>query len=322
VCADLLRPTTARRHRLAAVDVGTNTIRMLVADVDDMRHLAVVEGAREMARLGQGIVRTGRLSAEAMERALATLGRFARAIHAHAPEAVAAAATSAVREAANGAEFVARIRDETGLAVTVIDGAEEGRLTSLGAAAALTGPADDLLIVDIGGGSTEFVLVREGRIRARVSVPVGVVTLSERFLAADPPKPHELYELDECLRDRMREVRRDLGEVGGVRLVATAGTPTTLAAVDLEMAVYDPARVNNHALTLARVEELHDRLAAIPAAARRDVTGVEPGREELIVAGCAVLLRVMHDYQFGAVTVSDWGLREGLLIDLFDRMGN
>jgi len=322
VCADLLRPTVARRRRLAAVDVGTNTIRMIVAVVDDAGHLALVDSGREMARLGEGIVHTGRLSEAAMARAAVTLLRFAHAIREHTPEGVAAVATSAVREAANGPEFVARIRAETGLEVAVIDGEEEARLTCLGASAALTGPATDLLVVDIGGGSTEFVLVKGGRTAARVSVSMGVVTLTERYVEGDPPKPHELYELDEFLRERMREVRQGLGEVGAVRLVATAGTPTTLAAVDLEMAVYDPARINNHALTLARVEELHDRLAAIPAAARRDVTGVEPGREELIVAGCAVLLRVMHDYQFGAVTVSDWGLREGLLIDLFDRMGN
>lgn len=322
MCADLIRPTLARRHRLAAVDVGTNTIRMVVADVDDSGGLVTVAAGREMVRLGQGIVRSGRLSEDAMARAEATLARFAEAIRSQGPEAVAVAATSAVREAANGPDFVARVRAGTGLEIAVIDGEEEARLTALGAGAALTGPSTDLLVVDIGGGSTEFVLVKGGRTAARVSVGMGVVTLTERYLAGDPPKPPELYELDEALRERMRRVRKGLGEVGAVRLVATAGTPTTLAAVDLEMAEYDPARVNNHALTLARVEELYDRLVSIPAAERRQVTGVEAGREELIVAGCAILLRVMHDYQFGAVTVSDWGLREGLLLDLFDRMGN
>jgi exopolyphosphatase/guanosine-5'-triphosphate,3'-diphosphate pyrophosphatase len=322
VCADLLRPTVARRRKLAAVDVGTNTIRMIVAVVDDAHNLAVVDSGREMARLGQGLVHTGRLSEAAMARASVTLARFARAIREHAPDGLTAVATSAVREASNGPEFVARIQAETGLEVAVIDGEEEARLTCLGASAALAGPAGDLLVVDIGGGSTEFVLVQGGRTTARVSVGMGVVTLTEQFLDGDPPKPPELYELDECLRERMRQVREGLGEVGAVRLVATAGTPTTLAAVDLEMAQYDPSRINNHALTLARVEELYDRLVNLPAALRREVTGVEPGREELIVAGCAILLRVMHDYQFGSVTVCDWGLREGMLIDLFDRMGN
>jgi len=146
--------------------------------------------------------------------------------------------------------------------------------------------------------------------------------LTERFLTSDPPKPHELYDMDEDLRARMREVRESLGDVGSVRLVATAGTPTTLAAIDLEMAVYDPARVNNHAMTLARVEELFDRLASVDLATRAGIVGIERGREDLIVPGCAVLYRVMHDWQFGGVTVSDWGLREGLVLDLFDRMGN
>jgi exopolyphosphatase/guanosine-5'-triphosphate,3'-diphosphate pyrophosphatase len=322
VSDSLIRPTTARRRRLAAVDVGTNTLRMVVADVDDAHHVVSVSTGREIVRLGQGIIHTGCLADEAMDRAVKTLSRFADEIRAHDPEGVAVAATSAVREADNGPDFVARVRAETGLEVAVVDGGEEARLTALGASAVLTGPAADLLIVDIGGGSTEFILIHGGETAARVSVRMGVVTLTERHLHTDPPKAAELYALDDELRERMREVRRGLGEVGGVRMVATAGTPTTLAAVDLEMAAYDPARINNHVLPLARVEELHDRLATVPIAARRAITGVEPGREELIVAGCAVLLRVMHDYQFGAVTVSDWGLREGMLIDLFDRMGN
>jgi exopolyphosphatase/guanosine-5'-triphosphate,3'-diphosphate pyrophosphatase len=322
VCADLILPTTARRHRLAGVDVGTNTIRLLIAEVDDRHHVTPIAQGREMARLGEGMTRTGRLSDAAMARGLKCLEGFAGALAEHAPEATWAVATSAVREAANGPDFVRHIRERTGLDVQVIDGEEEARLSALGASGSLVGPANDLLVLDIGGGSTEFVLKRGGALVARVSVPIGVVMLTERFLASDPPKPHELYDLDEHLRARMREVRGSLGDVGNVRLVATAGTPTTLAAIDLGMAEYDPARVNNHAMTLAKVEELFDRLASVPLAARAAMVGIERGREDLIVSGCAVLYRVMHDWQFGAVTVSDWGLREGLVLDLFDKMGN
>jgi exopolyphosphatase/guanosine-5'-triphosphate,3'-diphosphate pyrophosphatase len=321
VSADLIGLTTARRHRLAGVDVGTNTIRMLVADVDNLHQVTPLAQGREMARLGEGMGRTGRLSDAAMARGLKCLEGFAETLAAQAPEATRAVATSAVREAGNGPEFVRQVRERTGIDVQVIDGEEEARLSALGAAGSLVGPADDLLVLDIGGGSTEFVLKRGGVLVARVSVPIGVVMLTERFLASDPPKPHELYDLDEHLRDRMREVRARLGDVGNVRLVATAGTPTTLAAIDMEMAVYDPARVNNHPMTLARVEELFDKLASVPLAERAGITGIERGREDLIVSGCAVLYRVMHDWQFGGVTVSDWGLREGLVLDLFDRLG-
>jgi len=322
VSGDLIGLTTARRHRVAGVDVGTNTIRMLVADVDNLGHMTPVAQGREMVRLGEGMGRTGRLSDAAMDRALKCLEGFAKALADAQPEATAAVATSAVREATNGPAFVARVRERTGIDVQVIDGEEEARLSALGARGSLAGPADDLLVLDIGGGSTEFVLVRGGAITARVSATIGVVMLTEKFLASDPPKPHELYDLDEHLRPRMREVRETLGDVGHVRLVATAGTPTTLAAIDMEMAVYDPARVNNHAMTLARVEELFDKLASVPLAVRAGITGIERGREDLIVSGCAVLYRVMHDWQFSGVTVSDWGLREGLVLDLFDRMGS
>ena len=319
---DLILPTTARRRRLAGVDVGTNTLRMLVAEVDDRHRLTPVAHGREMARLGEGLVATGRMSDRAVARALDCLAGFAKAIAGAAPEATAAVATSAVRESANGPEFVSRVRERTGLEVRVIDGEEEARLTALGATGALAGPLGDLLVLDIGGGSTELALRKGGVPAAQVSIGVGVVTLTERFIRSDPPKPHELYALDDHLRDHMRAARRALGDVGPVRLVATAGTPTTLAAIDQEMTSYDPARINNHHLTLARVEELFDRLATMPMAQRARVTGIERGREDLIVAGCAVLYRVMHDWQFGGVTVSDWGLREGLVLDLFDRMGN
>lgn len=322
MCADLLHPTARRRRCVAGVDVGTNTLRMLVAEVDDLHHITPVAQGREMARLGAGLVDTGRMSDRSVGRALDCLERFAKEIAEAAPEATAAVATSAVREAANGPEFVAKVRDRTGLEVRVIDGEVEAKLTALGAIAALAGPKDDLLVLDIGGGSTELTLVRGGATTVGVSVGVGVVTLTERFLHADPPKTQELYALDAHLREHMRGVRRSLGEVGPARLVATAGTPTTLAAIDLEMTAYDPARINNHHLTLARMEELFDRLTPMTMAARAEVTGIERGREDLIVAGCAVLYRVMHDWQFAGVTVSDWGLREGLVIDLFDRMGN
>jgi len=305
---------------VAAVDVGTNTIRLLVAEVDERNAIRVEVSGRAMARLGEGLAASGKLSPAAMERALRTLGEFAGQIRDAAPQGVVAAATSAVREAENGAEFVDRVRRETGLQLNIISGEEEARLTALGAASVLNGDVRNLLIVDIGGGSTEFILIRSGEQRARVSTTMGVVTGSERFLRSDPPHAAELYDLDEFIRDHMRRVRAELGEVGQVRLVATAGTPTTLAAMDQQMAEYDPARINNHVLPLARVEEMFDHIVRAPIAERSRMIGIEPGREELMVVGCCILLRVMHDFQFGAVAVSDYGLREGLALDLFHRL--
>ena len=190
----------------------------------------------------------------------------------------------------------------------------------MGAAAVLTGDNRDLLIMDIGGGSTEFILVKNGQRQKAVSVPLGVVTATERCISSAPAKPRDLYDLDDYIREHMATVRRELGGVGQVKLVATAGTPTTLAAIDQEMTVYSPDQINNYVLPLERVEELFEWLSSLSLADRRRVVGIESGREELIVAGCAILLRAMHDYQFAAVVISDWGLREGLIIDLFDRV--
>jgi len=311
----------ARTSRVAAVDVGTNTIRLLVARINEQHVIHVEHSDREMTRLGEGLAHTGRIADVAVERSLAVLGRFSEKIRELAPDGVAVAATSAVREAENGPQFAERVRAETGLDLNVIPGDEEARLTALGASSVLNGDTRNLLIVDIGGGSTEFILIKGGEQAARVSVPMGVVTATERFLEGDPPRQPELYDLDEFLRKHMRTVREGLGELGNVRLVATAGTPTTLAAMDQEMTVYDPARINNHVLPLLRVEELYARIARASIAERARMTGIESGREELMVSGCAILLRVMHDFQFGAVSVSDYGLREGLAIDLFERLG-
>jgi len=147
-----------------------------------------------------------------------------------------------------------------------------------------------------------------------------VVSATESCIGSAPAKNRDLYELDDLIREQIDKVRRTLGSVGSVRLVATAGTPTTLAAIDQKMADYDPQKISNYVLSLARVEQLHDQIANLSLSQRRELVGVEAGREELLVAGCAILLRVMHDFQFGTVVVSDWGLRAGLILDLFDRM--
>ena len=320
--ANLIALTSTRRKRLASVDVGTNTLRYLVAEVDQDHCITEQTSGRKMTRLGEGIIDTGRLSDAAMDRSLTALSTFAEAIKKAAPDEMLAVATSAVREAQNGAEFVARVRAETGLELTVIDGGEEARLTAIGAASVLAGDRNNLLIVDIGGGSTEFVHMTGGEQVGAVSIPLGVVTATERHVKHDPPRQGELYDLDEDVRTHIDRVRKALGNLGAVRLVATAGTPTTLAAMDQEMAVYDPDRINNHVMTLGRVEELFDQIATVSIAKRSRMIGIDPGREELLVAGSAILLRILHDWQFGVVTVSDFGLREGVLIDLFERAGD
>jgi exopolyphosphatase/guanosine-5'-triphosphate,3'-diphosphate pyrophosphatase len=285
--------------RVAAVDIGTNSTRLLIAAGEQ-------ELAREsvVTRLGEGVDGSGRLSETAQRRVLDVLAGFRAAIDGHGCEHAAAVMTSAVRDAANGREFAARVRDALGFAPRTLSGDEEARLTYAGAT---HGRAGEFVVIDIGGGSTEIV-----RADAHVSLQVGVVRHSERHLHSDPPTPAELENLtrdvDEALVAHV-PVRMHENPVNGI---AVAGTPTQCAAIDLGLDPYDPQRVAGHILTVTRLRELLSDLAAIPLAQRRRVRGVDPARAPVIVAGIAIMLEVVDCLGLSQVEASEhdilWGL--------------
>ena len=307
--------------RLAAIDVGTNTIRLLIGEADGSGGYRPLLSAQEITRLGQGLVPENILQPEPMRRSLAVLARFRRLCADHGVAAIAAAGTSALREAGNRDQFLLRARRDADLAIAVIPGEEEARLTLLGIRAALDPPPPLLLTLDIGGGSTELLLADGPRILGLVSTGLGAVKLTETYLADDPPTPAQLEAAGRAAERRLARVRQ--GELPPWTeppvFVGTAGTITTLAAIDLHLDAYDPARVTGHRLTVERLADLLADLAGMPLSRRRHVRGLEPARADIIVAGTLICLSALRALGFPALTVSDGGLREGILLDLLQR---
>jgi exopolyphosphatase / guanosine-5'-triphosphate,3'-diphosphate pyrophosphatase len=298
---------------VAVVDIGTNSTRLLVGDVDGG---SLTELVREsiVTRLGEGVDATGALGEEPQARVFAALDTYAAAIEEHGATVRRVVMTSAVRDASNGAEFASVVHDRYRLSGSTLSGDEEARLSFLGATAARddTGP---LLVIDIGGGSTELVVGAGGSVDFHVSTQVGVVRHTERHLHSDPPTEEELAALAADARPKIEEaVPADVrSRVRGA--VAVAGTATSCASIDLELDPYDPARVEGHTLSRARIGELRDRLATLPLAERREVTGLDPNRAPTIVAGTVVLLEVLGAFGLDAVEVSEKDILWGVALD-------
>ena len=299
--------------RVAVIDIGTNTTRLLVADVLD-GHVTEVDRRTEITRLGEGVDATGRLAEAAMDRVRAVMDAYAPAIA--ACDVTTGVLTSATRDAANGDAFVLEIRTRYGVDARVIDGDTEARLTFLGATSDRPPSAAPLLVVDIGGGSTEFVVGIGGTVAFRASTQTGVVRQTERHLHHDPPTAAELTALAAEVRAIIAaavpgEVRERGGSGAGV---AVAGTATQCAAVAQSLVPYDPARVHGYRLSLATCTDLLDRLASLPLDERREVPGMHPKRAPTIVAGIVILIEAMRAFGLDAVEVSEHDILYGAAI--------
>lgn len=301
--------------RLAGIDIGTNTVRLLIAEVGQ-DGLRPIQDDQRIPRLGEGPP----LRPAAIERVLAVLHDFHRQIQSAGVSGVTVAATSAVREAPNGWMFVQRVKDELGLEVEVLSGEQEAERTALGAMVGL-GCRTELLIVDIGGGSTELIAVDAmGRLRT-VSIPMGVVKLTEQHLAGDPPSEEAQARLREAVRPPLAAALGGLGPLDGYRIVGTAGTVTTLAAMHEGLSHYTPERVHGVQMSRIVVSQLAHRLASLPLDARRAIPVMERGREDVIVAGALLLDELLDLLKVQEITVSDWGLREGIVLAHAARLG-
>ena len=312
---------------LAGIDIGTNTLRLLIAEFSPDSSFRQIASDRRVTRLGEGISGTGGLKAGAMERTLGVLEEFSRTCGRHPVAGIYTAATSAVREASNGADFVRMVKERAGLDVQVISGDEEARLIMLGVSSGLDMEDKDALVMDIGGGSTEFVFVSKGEISFKVSTDIGVVRFTEQYIHSDPPEPGEIEGLESAIKERLKGVQSSPFSKGGLRgiwgqggLIGTAGTITTLAAIDQKMTVYDPEKVNGCRICRDRIQEIRRTLSRMKIKEREQVPGIEKGREDIIVAGVVVVDLVMEWFGFGEIVVSDSGLREGLVIDLYHRL--
>ena len=305
---------------LAGVDIGTLTCRLLVAHVGAARRLNVVKADRRILRLGQGVQQTKHLHPDAMERVIHTLREWRRVLNQLQPDAETAVATSAVRDAHNRDEFLQRVRDETGFHVEVISGQEEARRTLLGISAGLPAGIESFLGLDIGGGSTEFIVHREGTPPQVQSVDVGVVRLTEMVLSSDPLTSEDVRQARRIVRDHLAEVRGALDRREASPLVGTAGSVTSLAAMAQRLATYDAVRVHNYRLSVQTVMGFESEFLKRTRAERRGLYGLEAGREDVIVAGTLILREIMEGLGYQECLVSDYGLREGILIDLASRL--
>jgi exopolyphosphatase / guanosine-5'-triphosphate,3'-diphosphate pyrophosphatase len=296
--------------RVAVVDLGTNSTRLLVAEVRDG---AVDELVRRttVTRLGEGVDATGRLSDAATDRVRTTLAGYRDLIDQHGADKVVAVATSAMRDAENGPAFRDEIHDSFGMDARTISGDDEARLTFLGATSGRS-PDAETLVIDIGGGSTEYVVGRAGSEPGfHVSTRMGSVRHTERHLHSDPPTAAELEALAGDVRTIVdqevpAEVRERVEEG-----IAVAGTATSLAAIDQELDPYDPAKVQGYRLTIDASKRIFDRLAALTVEERRHVTGLNPDRAPSIVAGAVILLQSMHEFGLAELEISEADILHG-----------
>jgi exopolyphosphatase/guanosine-5'-triphosphate,3'-diphosphate pyrophosphatase len=301
--------------RLAAVDMGTNSTRLLVADSNGSgpaAPLSTIERYMHITRLGQGVNASRRLHPDAIERTLAVLRKYRDSMDSTGVEGVRATATSAARDAANRDELLGPAADILGTTVELLSGEEEGRLTFLGATTGLDAPAPHL-VVDIGGGSTEFT-VGAGTPEGTTSVDVGCVRLTEAWLHSDPPAPEELSQALSVVQAYLDDVDRLLPAAGQAKtLIGTAGTVTTVAAVEIGLPEYDPEVLHRFRLTHEAAEDVFRTLATEPAADRRHNPGLEPARVDVIVGGAAVLVAVMRHWGFEEMIVSEADILDGLI---------
>jgi exopolyphosphatase / guanosine-5'-triphosphate,3'-diphosphate pyrophosphatase len=320
--------TGPARARVAAIDCGTNSLRLLVADVDPSAgRLTDVDRRMEIVRLGQGVDATGRLAPEALDRTLHALAGYAKIIKAASVDAVRMVATSATRDAANAADFVRGVEGVLGVPPEVLSGQDEAYLSFTGATAELTtpggfaaAPGGPYLVVDIGGGSTEFVLgdgQPPGHPAARtglsaLSVDIGCVRLTERHLHGDPPRRTEIAAAAADIEAGLDAVAAAMPAATARTLVGLAGSVTTVAGLALGLAEYDPVRIHHVRVSAAQVAEQTGRLLGQTRAQRAALGVMHPGRVDVIGGGAMVLDHVMRRFGFAEVLVSEHDILDGI----------
>ncbi len=308
--------------RFAALDLGSLTVRLAVAERTPEGTIRVLLHRREITGLGEGLALTGNLAPEGMARTLAALKDFQEVMAARQVTAYRAVGTQALRQARNRQVFLDQVRDTLGLAVEVLAPEDEARLSLAGVLTTLAPEviaAPEVLVFDVGGGSSEFALMRPGREPVFASLPLGVLTLSQARPLGDPPQPSKVAALREELSARLGSFYKETIEPfleGDPCLVGTAGAVTTLAAMQLKLQAYDSNQVNNLILTRAQVAALAERLAGLSEAARARLVGIEPAKAGVMVAGALIVLTILKVCRQDSLVVIDAGLLEGVLHEM------
>ena len=295
--------------RVAVVDIGTNSTRLLIADVEGTG-VYEVERRTTVTNMGRGVDHTATICSDAVEDVCATIADYKARYEEMGAEGVMAIATSAVRDAVNGEAFIAELRERFDLDARMLTGEEEAHLTYLGATAhrPTAGPT---LVFDIGGGSTELVLGTGREVGFHALLQAGTIRHSERHLSSDPPDPHELEDLAADIRNLIDRAVAAQPDGVPTRAIAVAGTPTSLAAIDQGLEPYDPGRVHGYHLGMQRIQRMLSRLSSLPLAERLRIPGLHPGRAPTIVAGTVILVQVMRAFGLQEVEVSELDILHG-----------
>ncbi|MBW1929482.1 MAG: hypothetical protein JRH08_00320 [Deltaproteobacteria bacterium] len=309
--------------RLASIDLGSHTARILVAEVSDAPRIKDIVRERHYVRLavqGRAFFEGLSIPIAAQDRAIRALGRFSQLAASYGVDRIVGVATGVIRTATNRDAFLRRIYQETGLAIRVISGEEEAALTAKGVLSGVPGIRRPFIIFDLGGGSTEFYYGTEER-ETTLSIPMGAAVLTRRYLRQDPPDPHELVQLDEALSKLLtNELPHVLEGHKGLTVVGTGGTVTSLAAMaqGLELEDIYPEKLNGLAVTTSQIEEIFDKIKKLPVAKRAMLSGLDKGRADVIIAGALAVLSILHHFQVSSMVISLSDLLEGLLMEMME----
>ena len=303
-------------RRFAAIDVGTNTILLLIADLEDNGTFQVVTDRAEIARLGEGVDQTGVISPAGDERSVKTLTDYLQVCKDLGVDEIVAVGTSALRDARNAASFLDGLERELNLKLRVLSGGDEARYSYLAVAKGLALKGCEVLVVDVGGGSTEFIWAKAGRLYRWASLDLGSVRLTERFFRSDPVQPEECARLAAAIDAELRALLNQWGVAAPFdAMVGIAGTFTTLAAVKKGLRHYSHSEVHGSCLSRADVESQVRLFKAKTIAERKEIAGLEPRRADVIPAGALLIDRIMALFHMDEVIVSDQGIRYGLLYE-------
>ena len=316
----------------ASVDIGSNTIRLLIGAVEN-NGIRDVYSDRRITRLGNGVDRSGMLQPENMKASFAVLREFAALISSHGVKRVRAVATSALREASNAGAFIQNVLDNTGISIEVISGEKEalmvlhgilfslqdaGQTMSAFSLPSLKKDFAGIFVLDMGGGSTEWVLHRKDPPVQAGSIPVGVIKLAQRFIRSDPVSGNEIAELQNEIGAVVAKLASSIPDLtaGNIRLIGTAGTFTTLASLDMGLDTYVREKIHLHVIPLERLQNMSRELLSLTLKERQKVKGLEPERADLIIPGLQFTIKFMDFFHFPVLTVSDYGLLEGAMLGM------
>lgn len=305
----------------ASIDIGSNTLRLLIGYIKDNR-IQEVCYKRYITRLGSGLNQTGRLLDKNIEASLSAIRDFFSLISFHQVKRVKAVATSALREASNSDIFIQRVLIETGIAIEVISGVKEAELTLKGILLSLPltslPPNQSLFIIDIGGGSTEWILYKKNRKLDMGSIPVGVIKFYDKYIKNDPVSASDISEFNYGIAPYLHTLSKKISHSidNHTSLIGTAGTFTTIASIDLELNSYSREKIHFHKLSFASLYKMSQKLFKLKLEDRKNVRGLEPDRADLIIPGIQFTIKLMEMFHFKEIIISEYGLLEGVLMEI------